>query len=261
MNNTGILKGKSGIVTGAAQGFGRATAERMCEEGAQVALVDIQADAVEAATQALSQKGFRAIAIVADVSDEGQTAEMVKTAHNAFGRIDFMHQNAAIQLEKLLHDTSVEEWDNIMAVNLRSVFLGAREVIPIMMAQGGGAIVNSASVLSLSADEILPAYTASKHGILGLTRAIAVTEIYAKAGIRCNCICPGDIKTAMVERYWAASSNPAKARADTESRYPMKRIGTPEEMANAVCFLASDLASFVNGAQLTVDGGVLAKVY
>ena len=148
-----------------------------------------------------------------------------------------------------------------MAVNLRSMFLGARTVIPRMMASGGGSIVNSASILSLSADQILPAYTASKHGVLGLTRAIAVTEAYAMAGIRCNCICPGDIRTPMVERYWAAASDPAAAEAATTRHYPMKRIGTPEEMADTVCFLVSDKSSFINGAHIVVDGGVMAKCY
>lgn len=257
----GLLSGKTGIVTGAAQGFGRATAQRMCEDGAAVVLVDIKADGVLAAAAELVARGHRAAGVVADVADEADTGRMVGEAEAAFGRIDFLHQNAAVQVEKLLHETSVEEWDRLMAVNLRSMFLGARAVIPRMMAQGGGAIVNSASILSLSADQILPAYSASKHGVLGLTRAIAVTEAYARAGIRCNCICPGDIRTAMVERYWAAAPDPAKAEADTTDHYPMKRIGTPSEMADAVCFLVSDRASFINGAHLVVDGGVMAKCY
>ena len=130
-----------------------------------------------------------------------------------------------------------------------------------MMKSGGGSIVNSGSILSLSADQILPAYSASKHGVLGLTRGIAVTEAYARAGIRCNCICPGDIRTPMVERYWAASPDPEAAEVITTSHYPMKRIGSPAEMANVVCFLASDLSSFVNGANFVVDGGVMAKCY
>ncbi len=230
-------------------------------EGAQVALVDIQARPVADAARSLIDRGFTAIAVVADVSDEMQTERMIVETQTAFGRIDFIHQNAAIQVEKLLHETQPDEWDRLMAVNLRSMYLGARAVIPRMLAQGGGAIVNSASILSLSADQILPAYTASKHGVLGLTRGIAVTELYAKAGIRCNCICPGDIRTPMVERYWAASADPAKAEADTLAHYPMKRIGTPAEMAEVVCFLVSDQSRYINGAHLVVDGGVMAKCY
>jgi NAD(P)-dependent dehydrogenase (short-subunit alcohol dehydrogenase family) len=257
----GLVEMKAGIVTGAAQGFGRASAQRLCEEGAKVALVDINSAAVNAAACELRSAGYDVVAIVADVSDEREVTRMLAEAESAFGRIHFIHQNAAIQLEKILHETEPGEWDRIIAVNLRSVYLGARAILPKMMNWGGGAIVNSASVLSFSADQILPAYTASKHGILGLTRAIAVTEVYARAGIRCNCVCPGDIATAMVESYWAASADPAAARAATEQHYPMKRIGTPREMADAVCFLVSDMSAFVNGAALTVDGGVTAKVY
>ena len=256
-----MLEDKSGIVTGAARGFGRASAERLCEEGARVALVDINADGVHKAAAELAAHGHRAIAIVADVADEASTERMMRETETAFGRIDFIHQNAAIQIEKLLHETSPAEWDRLMAINLRSMFLGARAVLPRMMAAGGGAIVNSASILSLSADQILPVYTASKHGVLGLTRAIAVTEAYAMKGIRCNCICPGDIRTKMVEQYWAAAPDRAAAERATTQHYPMKRIGTPKEMADTVCFLVSDRAAFINGAHIVVDGGVMAKCY
>jgi len=256
-----MLANKFGIVTGAARGFGRASAGRLCAEGARVALVDLNADGVKQAAAELQAQGHEAIAIVADVSDEADTERMMREAEAAFGRIDFIHQNAAIQIEKLLHETTPIEWDRLMSVNLRSMFLGARAVLPRMMAAGGGAIVNSASILSLSADQILPAYTASKHGVLGLTRAIAVTEAYATKGIRCNCICPGDIRTPMVEQYWAASLDPMAAEQATTAHYPVKRIGTPKEMADTVCFLVSDHASFINGAHIVVDGGVMAKCY
>jgi NAD(P)-dependent dehydrogenase (short-subunit alcohol dehydrogenase family) len=257
----GMLEGKFGIVTGAAQGLGLASAKRLCSEGASVVLVDINAERVMAAAADLVGAGFNAIGLVANVADEAQTESMVMKTEAAFGRIDFIHQNAAIQIEKLLHETTLEEWDHLMAVNLTSMFIGARAVIPRMMRSGGGSIINSASILALSADQLLPAYSVSKHGVLGLTRAIAVTEAYALAGIRCNCICPGDIQTPMVERYWAASPDPAKAMAATVNHYPMKRIGQPREMADVVCFLVSDMSSFVNGAHLVVDGGVSAKCY
>ena len=256
-----MLEGKSGIVTGAAGGLGRVTAEKLCAEGARVALVDIKADELEAIAAEFRGKGFDAIALAADVADEADTERMVAKAEARFGRIDFIHQNAAIQIEKLLHETSAAEWDRLMAVNLRSMFLGARAVIPRMMRSGGGSIVNSGSVLSLTADQILPAYGASKHGVLGLTRAIAVTEAYAQARIRCNCICPGDIRTPMVERYWRASPDPAKAEARTVAHYPGKRIADPAEVADAVCFLVSDRSSFINGAEIVIDGGVTAKCY
>jgi NAD(P)-dependent dehydrogenase (short-subunit alcohol dehydrogenase family) len=256
-----MLEGKSGIVTGAAGGLGRATAERLCAEGARVALIDVRTDELDAIAAGLREKGFQAVAIAADISDEADSERMVGAAEAQFGRIDFIHQNAAIQIEKLLHETSPAEWDRLMAVNLRSMFLGARAVIPRMMRSGGGSIVNSGSVLSFSADQILPAYVASKHGVLGLTRAIAVTEAYAEARIRCNCICPGDIQTPMVERYWQASPDPAEAQARTVAHYPGKHIATPAEVADAVCFLVSDRSSFINGAEIVIDGGVTAKCY
>jgi NAD(P)-dependent dehydrogenase (short-subunit alcohol dehydrogenase family) len=221
----------------------------------------MNAASVQQAAAELAAKGHAAIAIVADVADEASTERMMRETEAAFGRIDFIHQNAAVQIEKLLHETTPAEWDRLMSINLRAMFLGARAVLPRMMAAGGGAIVNSASILSLSADQILPAYTASKHGVLGLTRAIAVTEAYASKGIRCNCICPGDIRTPMVEQYWAAAPDPAEAERATTAHYPMKRIGTPKEMADTVCFLVSDRAAFINGAHLVVDGGVMAKCY
>jgi len=256
-----MLSGKSGIVTGAAGGLGKATAEKLCAEGARVALVDIKADELKATAAELRAKGFDVTAITADVSDEADSERMIAEVEAQFGRIDFIHQNAAIQIEKLLHETTAGEWDRLIAVNLRAMFLGARAVIPRMMKSGGGSIVNSGSVLSFTADQILPAYVASKHGVLGLTRAIAVTEAYAEARIRCNCICPGDIKTPMVERYWAASPDPAEAKARTVAHYPGKRIAMPAEVADAVCFLVSDRSSFINGAEIVIDGGVTAKCY
>ena len=148
----GLLDGKSGIVTGAAQGFGLATAKRLAEEGASVALVDINADKVSAAAESLVSEGLNAIAVKADVSDENATIRMLDEAEQAFGKLNFIHQNAAIQVEKLLHETTLNEWDQLMAVNLRSMFLGAKHILPRMMRSGGGSIVNSASILSLSAD-------------------------------------------------------------------------------------------------------------
>ena len=255
-----MLDGHAGIITGAARGFGLAAAARLADDGAKVALVDVREEVAEAA-DALRVRGHEAIAIRADVATEDGTAHMVEAAAEALGTLTFIHQNAAIQVEKLLHETTLDEWDRVMAVNVRSMFLGARALIPRFKEGGGGAIVNSASVLSLSADEILPAYTASKHAVLGLTRAIAVTRDYAEAGIRCNAICPGDIETDMVRQYWAAQRDPEAAAAETKAHYPMGRIGSPQEMANVVSFLISERASFINGAAFTVDGGVMAKVY
>ena len=257
----GLLDGKRGLVTGAARGLGLASAQRLSEEGASVTLVDIEADALLEAVKDLRNLGHNVSASVTDVSSEEQTIRMLDDAEAANGPIDFIHQNAAVQVEKLLHETTADEWDRLMAVNLRALFLGAKHIIPRMMENDGGSIVNSASVLSHTVDQILPIYSASKHGVLGLTRAIAVTESYARAGIRCNCISPGDVRTPMVAQYWAASDDPAAAEAETTAHYPSKRIAEPREAADAVVYLVSDLSSFVNGASLVIDGGVTAKCY
>lgn len=258
----GMADGKIGIVTGAAQGLGYAAAERLAKEGARVALVDINRDAVYAAADQLKADGCTdVIAIAADVSREDETVAMLDETERRLGNIRYIYQNAAIQVEKLLHETTLDDWDRLMSINLRSMFIGARNVIPRMLGSGGGSIVNSASILSLSADQLLPAYSTSKHGVLGLTRAIAVTETYAMGGIRCNCICPGDVRTPMVQRYFNASPDPVQAEKETTRHYPMKRIGEPSEAAAVVCFLVSDMSSFMNGEYVVVDGGVMAKCY
>lgn len=256
-----LLAGKAGIVTGAAQGFGLATSERLAEQGARVLMVDVNALVLAEAAATLRARGLEVRTHAADVADEAQVEGMIAAGKAGFGRIDFLHQNAAVQVEKTLLDTTVADWDRLMAVNVRSMFLGARAVISGMLAQGGGAIVNSASVLALSADEMLAAYTASKHAVLGLTRAIAATGSFARGGVRCNCICPGDIRTPMVARYFAALPDPEAAEAATAAHYPIGRIAEPQEMADVVAFLVSDLSRFVNGAALVADGGMMARVY
>lgn len=256
-----LLTGKAGIVTGAAQGFGLATSERLAEQGARVLMVDVNVQVLAEAAAPLRARGLEVQTLAADVADEAQVEGMIAAGKAGFGHIDFLHQNAAVQVEKTLLDTTVADWDRLMAVNVRSMFLGARAVIPGMLAQGGGAIVNSASVLALSADEMLAAYTASKHAVLGLTRAIAVTGSFARGGVRCNCICPGDIRTPMVARYFAALPDPKAAEAATAAHYPFGRIAEPQEMADVVAFLVSDLSRFVNGAALVADGGMMARVY
>ncbi len=256
------LEGKAGIVTGAGQGIGRACALKLCANGASVIVVDIQADKAAEVVDDVVRHGGRAISLALDLSIEDAVAEMISRGVAAFGRLDFLHQNAAVQVEKLLHETSNEEWERLHAVNLRAPFWGIKYAASHMMASGnGGSIINTGSVLSQSADPLLAAYTTMKHGLLGLTRAAAATPMYARAGIRCNCVCPGDVLTPMVARYFEASADPVAARTFVESQYPAGRIGRPDEIAEVVAFLASDRSSFVNGAALTVDGGLLAHCY
>lgn len=257
-----IVEGKAGIVTGAGRGIGRACAEKLSSEGAAVVLVDRDKGAIETAAAGINANGGRAIALAADVSLEQSAAQMITACVDAFGRFDFLHQNAAIQVEKRLHDTTAEDWDRLHAVNLRAAFFGSKHAVLSMLAAGsGGSIINTASALSASADPMLAAYTVMKHGLLGLTRSVAVTREYSRAGIRCNCVCPGDILTPMVEQYFAASADPHAARSFVERQYPGGRIGKPGEVADVVAFLASDRSSFINGAAVFVDGGLLAQCY
>jgi NAD(P)-dependent dehydrogenase (short-subunit alcohol dehydrogenase family) len=170
-----------------------------------------------------------------------------------------MVNNAGILGEGRLHETTNELWDELVAVHLTGAFWGCKHAINVMREQGGGTIVNVGSILSFTGDGYLAAYTAMKSGVLGLTKAIAID--YALDGIRCNCVCPGDMETPMIEQYFAGTDDAEAARAEMEAAYPGKRIADPKEVAAAVVFLCSDDASFVNGAPLLVDGALTAKTY
>src|SRR5207253_953600 len=158
------------------------------------------------------------------------------------GRVDFIHNNAGVQLEKPLHETTEEDWDWVNGVNLKGVFFGCKHAVISMRETGGGSIVNTASILAHTADPFLPSYTATKTGVLGLTGAVAVA--YAGERIRCNCVSPGDMETPMLQKYFDATPDPASARREMEMSYPGRRVAHPREVAQAVVFLLSDHASF-----------------
>jgi NAD(P)-dependent dehydrogenase (short-subunit alcohol dehydrogenase family) len=232
----------------------------MAGEGAAVLVFDRRGDAAQNVAQEIAANGGRALAHTGDVTVAADFDAAIGRAQDELGGFDIIHNNAGVQLEKSLHETSEEEFDWVTGVNLKGVFLGCRAAVRAMRAAGGGgAIVNTASILAHTGDPFLPAYTATKTGVLGLTRAIAVD--YAKDGIRANCVSPGDMETPMIEKYFAATDDPAAARAEMESAYPGKRIAHPREVAQAVLFLASDEASFVNGEYILVDGGLTASTY
>jgi NAD(P)-dependent dehydrogenase (short-subunit alcohol dehydrogenase family) len=254
------MNGKVGVVTGAAQGLGRETLDLLLREGAKVVAVDIDADQGAATVAELDGDG-NAVFQPGDVTREEDIVAAISRAREEFGGFDFIHNNAGIQVEKPLLDTTNEDFDRLVAVNLRGVFWGCKRAVEAMLETGGGSIVNTASLLSLTGDPFLPAYTATKHGVLGLTRAIGGDPDYAQAGIRCNCVCPGDMETPMIQRYWDATPDPAAARASMEGAYPAKRIGHPREVAQAVLFLASDESSYLNGSYILADGGLTAKPY
>ncbi|MDX6571917.1 MAG: hypothetical protein QOC86_1073 [Gaiellales bacterium] len=249
----GRLDGRVCVVTGVASGLGQAIARELAAEGGIVVGCDVQ-DA--AGAQSMAAIGSY---VHADVSRESDVAALLAAALERHGRVDVMVNNAAIQIEEELAETSEEQLDRVLGTNLKGVFFGCKHAVLTMRPAGGGVIVNVASILALVGDGILAAYCAAKGGVLGITRATAVQ--YGSAGIRCNAICPGDIDTPLVQAYFDTADDPAALRAEVSAEYPLGRIAQPREIARAVVFLASDDASFMSGQPLVVDGGLLATCY
>jgi len=243
--------GKVAIVTGAAKGIGEAAARRLAESGASVALLDVD-EKVGRQTAASIERGefFRC-----DVSSAKQVESAVKAVVERFGGIDVVVSNAGIQEYGDVVGTSEDLWDKVLNINLKGCFLISKYSVPHMLKRGAGAIVVVGSVQSMSAIGGSAAYVTAKHGLLGLVRAMALD--YAQKGIRVNCVCPGAIDTPMLR--WAANldPNPQKVIETCDRMHAMGRIGQPNEVANAIAYLASDAASFITGAALLVDGGML----
>ncbi len=253
------MANKVGLVTGAASGLGEESAKLLAREGAAVLVCDIDTANGERVAREITAAGGTARFRHTDVSKEAEIIQAIADVRREWGGFDFIHNNAGVQLEKPLHETTTEEWDWINTVNLKAVFWGCKHAVLAMRETGGGSIVNTASALSLVSDPFLPAYTATKHGVLGITRSVGLA--YAIDGIRCNCVCPGDMETPMIVKYWHATGDPEKAKAEMAAQYPAKKIGHPREVAQMVLFLASDESSYVNATYMIVDGGLLAKVY
>ncbi|HUD90165.1 SDR family oxidoreductase [Sphingobium sp.] len=245
------LQGKVALVTGAGGGIGRAAALAFARSGAMVLVSDVNDENGEATVALIRKKGGTAAYQRCDVSDGAQVKAMVAAAVNQFGRLDCAFNNAGINSVALDEYEDVV-WDRAISVNLKGVMLCMREVAAVMLQQGGGSIVNTASINGVVGNPAQPAYTAAKHGVVGLTRHGALR--WAKAGIRVNAVCPGVIDTPMTAQ---AVANP-QARAMIESMTPMGRMGRAEEIAEAVVWLCSDAASFITGQPLLVDGGVTA---
>jgi NAD(P)-dependent dehydrogenase (short-subunit alcohol dehydrogenase family) len=253
MNNS--MAGKVALVTGAAAGIGRATALAFAREGANVVVSDVcDADGEETARM-IEEAGGKAIYVHADVARAAEVRSLVNRALESFGRLDFAFNNAGIEGQSApTADCSEENWDRVLGTNLKGVWLCMKEEIPPMLRQGHGAIVNCSSVAGVVGFAGIPAYTASKHGILGLTKAAALE--YATHGIRINAVCPGVVHTAMIDRFTSGSP---EALAQLIAMEPIGRMGTPEEIANAVVWLCSDGAAFVTGHSLVADGGLVAR--
>lgn len=250
----GLMEGKAGLVTGAASGIGRACAIRFAQEGAAVIVADLESarHGGEQTVKAIAQDGGQAEFFACDVACSKHNEALVAHTVERYGRLDFAHNNAGIGVHRLLHETPDEDFDRVIAVNLRGTFLGMKHQIAQMLVGGGGAIVNTSSNAGLMAVMMLSAYAASKHGILGLTKNAAVE--YADHGIRVNAVCPGAIMTPLM------SDQPPERQQEILAPQAMTRFGQPEEVAAAVVWLCSDDASFVTGVALPVDAGSVAWV-
>jgi len=249
-----MLENRFAVVTGAASGIGRASALAFSREGAKVAVVDVDTEAGNETVKHIHEADGEALFIQCDVADAQQVNDMVAQSVKAFGRIDCALNCAGVLGEMTTaHECSEENFDRIMRINLRGVWLCMKYEIQQMLQQGGGAIVNMASNAAMQATAMLPAYAASKAGVVSLSQTAAV-EVAAK-GIRINCINPGLIRTPMVAKQ--LETNPKQVEEFTQM-HPIGRIGTPEDIAEAVVWLCSDAASFVVGHPMNVDGGYLA---
>lgn len=238
--------GKTVVVTGAASGIGRAAAVRLLDEGATVVGGDLRSEGVPDGATALT----------VDVSDPDSVAAFVAAALDVSGRIDVLLNNAGIGSTANVLECSPEEWDRVFAVNARGIFLCLQAVLPHMLAQGSGSIVNTASIAGMVGLRARAAYCASKGAVIALTKQVAIE--YAGTGVRCNCIAPGTVDTPWVGRLLDQADDPDEARAALVARQPIGRLGTADEIAAAALYLASDDAGFVTGSTLVIDGGLTA---
>ncbi len=248
------LTGKICVGTGGASGIGRATCLLFAEEGGKVVVADKSRDGAQSVAR---EAGDAAIALCADVSDSQNVRAMLKQTVDHFGRLDVLVNNAGYGIPGSVVETDEADWDRLMAVNLNGVFYGCKYAIPIMREQGGGVIVNTASVVATVGIRDRAAYCASKGAVAALTRAMALDHV--AEGIRVNCIAPGTIDSPYFKEILAKSERPEALRRGLEQRQAMNRLGTPEEIARGMLYLACDDSTFVTGSMLTVDGGMTAQ--
>jgi NAD(P)-dependent dehydrogenase (short-subunit alcohol dehydrogenase family) len=250
-NEHGSYTGKVAFVTGAGSGIGRAAALAFAREGAGVVVADVSEQGNQETARMIEELGERALAVTCDVARVEDVRSALDKTIEAFGRLDCAFNNAGVEGSiGATADFKEEEWDRIININPRGVFLCMKYEIPLMLKQGTGAIVNTSSGAGLVGVKGIPAYSASKHGVIGLTKTAALD--YAQSNIRVNAVCPGFIDTAMMQRFTGGTS---EGREKVIAMEPMGRMGRPEEIAAAVVWLCSDAASFVTGHALVVDGG------
>jgi NAD(P)-dependent dehydrogenase (short-subunit alcohol dehydrogenase family) len=251
------LQDRAAVITGAGSGIGRAMALQFAREGARVLAADVNAAAAEETAALVREAGGEALPLQVNVTEPAEVQAMLERARDAFGGVQILCNNAGIGSTTDVVDCEPDEWDRVMAVNVKGVFLGCKYAIPIMLAGGGGSIVNTASVAGMVGIVKRAVYCASKGAVIALTKQVAVE--YVEQGIRCNCVCPGTVDSPWVGRLLSQTEDPQSARAALVARQPIGRLGTPEEVAAAALYLCSDDASFITGSSLVLDGGWTAK--
>ena len=251
------LDGKVALVTGAARGIGRGIALKFAEAGAKVGVLDIERDACEAVVHEITVAGGQAIDLPVDIRYEDQVRSAAHTLRGVFGTCDVLMNNAAVMPSGRLHETSPDDFDRCLAVNLRGTYLVCRAVIPDMLAQGSGSIIHMASVTGILGLPGIAVYSATKGALIALARAMSTD--YARDGIRVNSVSPGTIDSPMLHDFVAAQSDPDNIRQQFDEMHPIGRVGTISEVANVCLFLASDASSFVTGSNYEADGGLSSK--
>lgn len=250
------LKDKIAVITGAGSGIGRATARLFAQEGARIAAADINVAEGEETCRLISGGGGEAIFVQTDVARVAEAEKLIRTVKERFGRIDVVINNAGVELPRSLLDTSEEDWEWVVSIDLKGVYFVSKYAVAEMIKAGGGAIVNISSAAGILGFPMMTAYCTAKGGVIALTRAVAIE--YAAHNIRVNCVCPGVVDTPMSRGFFDSLPNPAEVRRMYEEQTPVKRFARPEEIARTVLFLASEDASYLTGAVIPVDGGFSA---
>jgi 3(or 17)beta-hydroxysteroid dehydrogenase len=253
------MRGKSAVVTGAALGIGRACALKLADEGAAVAVTDVDVEKGSIVVEEIRRRGGDAIFIEHDVADEAKWDHVMRTVIERYKKLDVLVNNAGVALARDVEHTTLEEWRRLMSINLDGVFLGTKHAVQTMKANRGGSIVNLSSIEGLIGDPNLAAYNASKGGVRLLTKSAALYCAKAGYNIRVNSVHPGYIWTPMVENYLKSQGDVAQGRKLLDSLHPIGHVGEPDDIAYGVLYLASDEAKFVTGTGLVIDGGYTAQ--